>query len=111
MSTLSISEFHRLVDQLYAKLEDLLDHSEADIDIENSQSVLTLQLENSSQIIFSRQEALSQLWIAARSGGYHLGYQPKQQGWYCTASNETLPVLLTRLFNEQGENGMDFGVL
>ena len=55
-------------------LELALDEVEEDIDYETSGGVLTVTFENGSSLIFSRQPPTHQLWLAARSGGYHFEY-------------------------------------
>ncbi len=69
--SLSEARFHDLVDETQEKLEDIFDESDLDIDLESSAGVLTVKFENGSQLIFSRQEPLRQLWLAAVSGGFH----------------------------------------
>ena len=64
--SLSEARFHDLVDATQQAIEDVLDDCDLDIDLENSAGVLTVRFENGSQLIFSRQEPLRQLWVAAR---------------------------------------------
>lgn len=66
--SLSEAQFHDLVDEVQERVEDVFDDSDLDLDLENSGGVLTVRFENGSQLIFSRQEPLRQLWVAARSG-------------------------------------------
>lgn len=89
------SQIETTLDALEAQLEDI----ELDIDIELEQGILTLTLEDDSKIIFSRQSATLELWIAAVSGGYHLGFT--DGNWYCQKTSETLADLLNRLLTEQ----------
>lgn len=98
---LSSAEFHDLIDAAQNAVEDALDDSDLDVDVENSGGVLTLRFANRSQVILSRQEPLSQLWVAARSGGFHLNYDSAAARWYCPASEESLGELLSRVFEEQ----------
>ena len=67
------SEFHSLADQTIEDIQDAIDASGADIDYEESGGVLTLDFDNGSKIIFSKQPPMKQLWMAARSGGFHFG--------------------------------------
>lgn len=99
--TISASEFHDLVDGVQQQLEDILDESDLDVDLENSGGILTIQLADDSQIILSRQEPLRQLWIAARSGGFHLDYLPEEQRWYCASQQQYLDSLLADIFGQQ----------
>jgi len=95
------SEFHDLVDDIYFRLEEIIDDSGVDIDYETSGGVMTLTCENDgSKIILSRQGATSEIWVAARSGGYHFALKDGQ--WIC-ATKETLAELLVRVFQEQSQ--------
>jgi CyaY protein len=48
-----------------------------DVDIDNQRvgSMVTLSFPNRSQIIINLQKPLHEVWIAARSGGYHFRWQ------------------------------------
>jgi len=64
------SEFQALADGVVLAIEAAIDASGADVDCELSGGVLTLTCENNaSKIILSRQPALAQIWLAAKSGG------------------------------------------
>lgn len=102
--SISASEFHDYVDAVQEKIEDILDASDLDIDLENSGGILTIQFNNGSQIILSRQEPLRQLWIAARSGGFHLDYRADEQRWFCANEDQYLDALLSALIQQQGNS-------
>ena len=73
--------------------------------------MLTVRFENGSQVILSRQEALRQLWVAARSGGFHFDYDEEQGLWICDTSEEPLGELLTRVTREQAGEELEFDEL
>ena len=81
--SLTEARFHDLVDATQEKLEDIFDDSDLDIDLESSAGVLTVKFENGTQLIFSRQEPLRQLWLAAVSGGFHFDYDEESERWMC----------------------------
>lgn len=91
--------FNDLVEQTLMDIEDAVDNSGLDIDCENSGGVLTLTLDDGSVIIFSRQIASRELWVAARSGGYHLMYKDSQ--WYCEKQQQSLSELFAVITKEQ----------
>ncbi|WP_205341153.1 iron donor protein CyaY [Denitrificimonas caeni] len=93
--SLSNSQFHDLVDATQRNLEDIIDDSDADIDIENSAGILTLTFENQHQLILSRQEPLQQLWLADRSGGFHFDYDNEHTVWRCDTNQQTLAQMLS----------------
>lgn len=47
------------------------DTSDADVDAQRSGGVVTLTFPNRSQIVINLQKPLHEVWMAARSGGYH----------------------------------------
>ena len=78
------------------------------MDLENSAGVLTVKFENGSQLIFSRQEPLRQLWLAARSGGFHFDYDEEENRWSNDTSDELLSEMLARITLEQAGVELDF---
>ncbi len=96
------SEFNELIDDIIFSIEEQLDDVETEIDYETSNGILTLIMENQSQIIINRQSANLQLWMAAKSGGYHFVYDEKQQ-WVDTRSGITFIESLNRCLSEQSD--------
>ena len=109
--SLTEARFHSLVDALQLAVEDAFDASDLDVDLENSGGVLTVRFDNGSQLIFSRQEPLRQLWLAARSGGFHFDYDEAAGGWRCDTDGEPLAAMLARLVRAQGGEEVDFPAL
>jgi CyaY protein len=92
------AQFNQIVDQLMFSIEESIDDSGADIDYENTAGMLTITCEaNGSQIILSRQPALGEVWLAAKSGGFHfkLGDESSGSIWRNTVSGEPLIEMLT----------------
>jgi len=97
------SEFHNIADQTIEDIQEAIDNSGADIDYEEVGGVLTLEFENGSKIIFSKQPPAMQLWLAARSGGFHFDYDGDRRLWICdSGGKEELYAMLSRLATEQG---------
>lgn len=106
--SLSEARYHDLVDAAQEAVEDVFDDSALDVDLENSGGVLTVRFANGSQLILSRQPALRQLWVAARSGGFHFDYDEYAELWICDSSEERLGELLARVTLEQGSEALAF---
>ncbi|MBD7975705.1 MULTISPECIES: iron donor protein CyaY [Pseudomonas] len=106
--SLSEARFHDLIDAVQQEIEDVFDDSGLDVDLENSAGVLTVRFENGSQLILSRQEPLRQLWVAARSGGFHFDYDESSERWICDSSDEPLGELLARVTHEQAGEALEF---
>jgi CyaY protein len=47
------------------------DTTDADVDAQRSGGMVTLTFPNRSQIVINLQKPLHEVWMAARSGGYH----------------------------------------
>jgi len=93
------SEFYSMVDELAIQLEDELEVYPEDLDIENASGILTVGFPNGSTIVVSRQIATHEVWIAAKSGGFHLAH--KAGDWVCGTTGESLPDLVSRVVTEQ----------
>ncbi len=97
------SEFQEIAEQTIEDIQDAIDNSGADIDYDEIGGVLTLEFANGSKIIFSKQGAMNQLWMAAISGGFHFNYDEDAEQWICdSGDNEELYEMLSRLASEQG---------
>lgn len=72
------SEFTRLADAIFARIENALDSSGTDIDYSFNGPVLELEFEDGSQIIINRHTPNQEIWVAARSGGFHFSFQDGQ---------------------------------
>ncbi|MGS2724633.1 iron donor protein CyaY [Porticoccus sp. GXU_MW_L64] len=100
------SEFTQIADQLMIDIEEAVEDSGADIDYEGNNGVLTLTMEaNGSVVIVSRQTAVAQIWVAARSGGFHFVWQ--HDHWHCTTTGETLLQLMNRVCTEQAGESVE----
>ena len=106
--SLSEARFHDLVDATQQNLEDVFDESGLDMDLENSAGVLTAKFEGGQQLIFSRQEPLRQLWLAAREGGFHFDYDEQESRWKCDSSDELLSEMVQRLTQVYTGAELDF---
>ncbi|MDH5190966.1 MAG: iron donor protein CyaY [Gammaproteobacteria bacterium] len=94
------TEFNRLVDEILIKIEDAVEDCSVDIDYETANGILTLEFENGTQVIINRQTPARQIWVAAKSGGYHLDMNEEGSLWH-TGDKEELHDLLNRVCSEQ----------
>lgn len=96
------SDFNNIADQTIEDIQTAIDDSGADIDYDEVGGVLTLEFENGSKIIFSKQTPVRQLWMAAKSGGFHFNFDADQESWICdTGAGEELYAMLSRLASKQ----------
>jgi len=105
------AQFTQEVERIFVAIEDAVEEaieesgsgSGAELDYEGSGGLLTIDCEDSNtQVIVSRQVALLQIWVAAKSGGFHCEH--RDDGWFCTTTDESLKDLLNRVLSEQSES-------
>lgn len=93
------SEFLRAATGVLDRIEEAIDASGIDIDIERKGAgVLALEFSNGTQIIVNLQAPMQQIWIAAKAGGFHFA-QPGGQGgaqWIDTRSGEEFFAVLSQ---------------
>ena len=75
------SQFNQLAEETMIAIEEAIEESGADIDFDNVADILTLEFSNGSRIIINKQTPLSQIWVAAKSGGYHFDYDETSELW------------------------------
>jgi len=95
------SEFNETVDDMLMSIEDAVEDCGIEIDFENVAGILTLTFENDTKVIINRQTPVQQIWVAAKSGGYHLDYDTDSDNWISDSDKEELFALLSRVCTEQ----------
>ncbi|MFV0679040.1 iron donor protein CyaY [Ottowia sp.] len=95
-----------LLRSVEARCDVLNDETDADIDNQRVGGMITLVFANQSQIIINLQKPLHEVWLAARSGGYH--YQWVDGAWRDTKSGEEFFERLTQSATEQAGMGLHF---
>ncbi|MDD2711663.1 MAG: iron donor protein CyaY [Simplicispira sp.] len=68
-------EFMNRAEQLLLAVEQCCDRindtTDADVDSQRTGGMITLTFPNRTQIIINQQKPLHEMWMAAKSGGYH----------------------------------------
>jgi len=95
------SDFNQLAEDTMVAIEEAIDDSGADIDYDTAGGILTLEFTNGSQIIINKQAPLTQIWVAARSGGFHFDYDADDECWRLQGGGEELFNCLGRYCSEQ----------
>ena len=72
----------RLLSRIEASCDRINDETDADIDNQRVGGMITITFSNRSQIIVNLQKPLHEVWMAAKSGGYH--YKFKDELWQDT---------------------------
>ena len=95
------SDFDQLAEDTMIEVEEAIDNSGADIDYDTGGGILTLEFANGSQIIINKQAPLCQIWVAARSGGFHFDYDADSNSWLLQGKSDELFASLSRYCSEQ----------
>lgn len=69
------SEFNELAEAAFARIEHAFDASGADIECYRNGPVLELEFDDGSKIIINRHAPNREIWLAAKSGGFHYAYE------------------------------------
>ena len=80
--------------------------TEADIDNQRVGGMITLTFRNRSQIVVNLQKPLHEIWLAARSGGYHYKFDGKV--WMDTKGAGEFFSCLSRDASAQAEEPLKF---
>jgi CyaY protein len=82
-----------------AALDDALAESDVDLDWSLNDGILEIDGGAAGKLIVNRHLANREIWVAARSGGFH--FRADAGGWRDTRSGETLRAKLAQLLREQ----------
>jgi CyaY protein len=92
-------EFLQAADAVFIAVEDRLDASDLDLDIVRSGNVMSVEFPGGSKLIINTQQPLHEMWMAAKTGGFH--YRLVAKEWLDTRSGEEFFTTLARLVAEQ----------
>lgn len=96
--------YEQLTDQLLLAIEEQVETLDVGIESELNGSILTLEFPNRSKIVINKQPAIQEIWVAAKSGGFH--FQLSEQQWR-TANGEELAALLSKTCSEQAATDVE----
>jgi CyaY protein len=99
------TEFLTRAEAALARIETALEMltNEGDIDVECSRSGNVLEIEfvdNGSKIIVNSQAPMQELWVAAKSGGFH--FRVDGERWLNTRDGSELFAALSQMISAQG---------
>lgn len=104
------TEYLDLAETLLRSVESACDRindaGDADIDNQRSGSMVTLTFANRSQIIINLQKPLQEVWMAARSGGYH--YRLQDGRWMDTKGQGEFYAALSVNASDQSGAALNF---
>jgi len=98
---MSEREFLQRAEALLLAVEQCCDRinaqTDADIDAQRVDGMVTLVFANGSQIVINWQKPLQEVWLAASAGGFHYRFDAQQQAWLDTRGAADLGEFFARL--------------
>jgi CyaY protein len=89
-----------VLNDIEIRLENIADTSEVDIECTRSGNVLEIEfIDTDSKIIVNTQAPMQEIWMAARSGGFH--YRFNGQQWLDTRDGSELYAALSKVASLQ----------
>ena len=82
------------------------DETDADVDNQRNGGMITLTFDNRTQIVVNLQKPLHEIWLAAKSGGYH--YRWVDGHWQDTKGQGELFSALTSNASQQAGQALMF---
>ena len=95
-----------LLKAVEASCDRINDENRADIDNQRVGGMVTLVFSNRSQIVINLQKPLHEIWLAAKSGGYHYKYEGGQ--WMDSKGQGEFFANLSRFASEQADCVISF---
>lgn len=95
-----------LLKAVEASCDRINDAALADIDNQRVGSMVTLVFANRSQMVINLQKPLHEIWLAAKSGGYHYKFDGAQ--WVDTKGQGEFFANLSRFASEQADCSLVF---
>jgi CyaY protein len=96
------TDFHQAVDGVLARIERSVEASDG-LDCDVEAGILTITCPDDTRVIVNRQTPNREIWVAARSGGFHFAWRDGE--WRDTRSGDELFASLARILASQaGEN-------
>jgi len=100
------TDFDNKASDMLLQIEQAIEASGTNIDFEATGGILTLEFENGSKIILNKQGAAKQIWVAAKSGGFHYGFANGR--WINDQGGGELLNELSRFIREQSGETVEF---
>ena len=101
------TEFNAEVDAVLLAIEHSLETSDADLDFEATSGILEISFSDGSKIIVNRQTPTREIWVAARSGGFH--FACKDGKWLGTRDGRELFAALSECATRQAGEAVVIG--
>jgi CyaY protein len=95
-----LAQAEATLDSIEQAFDDLNDADVVDVECKRSGNVLEIEfIDNGSKVIVNSQAPMKELWVAARSGGFH--YKQKDGLWLNTRDGSELFAALSEIATAQ----------
>lgn len=98
---MNVAEFHQEIEKVWQRIEEALDEQGCDVDCEIQGAVFTMTFDDDSQIVINKQEAMLELWLASKLGGYHFAFC---DGQWLSAEGRSFWTHLAEAMERHGES-------
>ena len=100
------SEFNELADAVFQRIELAIDDADAGIDYDSNGTVLEMEFADGSKVIVNRHVPNREIWLAAKSGGFH--YALENERWFSQRDSSELFTKLSELVKLGSGQQLDF---
>jgi CyaY protein len=83
---------------VFRRIEQAIDASDADIDYDSNGSVLEIEFADGNKVIVNRHVPNREIWLAAKSGGFHYAFQEGR--WFSQRDGSELFARLGELLQQ-----------
>lgn len=90
----------QMLDRLETEIERAADDAGVDLELSRQDNVIDIEFENGTKVVINSHQAAGEIWVAARSGGYH--FKPVgADRWIDGRSGRELRALLAEQLSAQ----------
>jgi CyaY protein len=100
------TDFLRLTAQTLSRIEQAIEKAGLDFE-QPADGILEIEFDDASKIVINRHGAAQEIWVAARTGGFHFSHDGLV--WRDTRDKSELSARLADLIEIQGGGTVDFG--
>ncbi len=103
------NRFQQLSKEVYDRVFAVLDQIDPDdIEADHALDNIKITFANGTQFILNRQGAVSQLWLATKTRGYHFNYNEEKSAWICDHTGQEFYGLLSKEVSAQAQQKIQF---
>jgi CyaY protein len=99
------SEFIQLAEPVFTRIQQGLEDADLDFELP-ADGILEVEFGDGSKLVINRHNAAREIWVAARSGGFH--FRHDGTAWRDTRDSAELFAKLASLIDSQGGGTVSF---